>query len=261
MTVRVALVTGASSGIGYATALAFARAGYHVIATARRVERLAQLEAAVQALPAPHGDMLTLACDVQNADDVQNAVTQALARFGGLHVLVANAGVGQRGALVDAAWGDIETLLRTNIDGVLHSVRAAAPAMRAGGGGHIIIISSVVYNMVTPYTAAYAASKAFVSSIAAALRLELAADHIAVSDVLVGRTTSEFNQRRLGHSGYSERAARLPRMSAEYVAERLVRASSGRGGRFALRFFDRLIVLGNLLLPGLIGRLAMRQYK
>jgi NADP-dependent 3-hydroxy acid dehydrogenase YdfG len=262
MTPRVVFITGASSGIGYATALAFARQGWNVIATARRPDRLLQLEQAVDALSTPHGALLPVAADVQNWDDVNDAVREGVVRFGRLDALVANAGIGQRGSVVDSQWSDIETLLRTNIDGVLHSVRAAVPEMRKVGKGHVVIISSVVYNMTTPYTAAYAASKAFVSSIASALRFELEADHIGVTDLLVGRTESEFNERRLGQAGYGAQASgRLPRMRAEQVAAAVVRACDGKGGRYALRLFDRLIVLGNMLVPSLIGRMAMRQYK
>lgn len=262
MTTRTVLVTGASSGIGYATALEFVKQGWNVIATARRVTKLAQLEQEVNALLAPHGDLLAVAADVQNAADVQSALQQGVTRFGRLDALVANAGIGQRGSIVDSKWEDIETLLRTNIDGVLHSVRAAVPEMRKVNGGHIVIISSVVYNMISPYAASYAASKAFVSSIAAALSFELEADHIGVTDLLVGRTESEFNEKRLGQAGYGQKASRgLPRMSPEQVAKAVVRACDSKGGRYPLRLFDRLIVLGNMLVPRIIGRLAMRQYK
>ncbi len=259
---QVVLITGASSGIGYAAALAFVRHGANVVATARRLERLQQLAAAVDALPAPHGDLLTVQADVSRSDDMQRAVQQGVERFGRLDVLVANAGVGQRGAIADAEWEHLETLLRTNIDGVYHSVRAAVPQMRTSGGGHIVIVSSIVFNLVSPYAATYAASKAFVSSIAASLRLELEPEHIRVTDLLVGRTETEFNQNRLGEPGYSALMSRLPVMQVDYVAERIVRAVASRNNsRFTLRLFDRLVVLGNLLIPNVIGRRALRQYK
>jgi short-subunit dehydrogenase len=258
-TTRVALITGASSGIGYAAALAFAREGMHVIATARRAERLADLEQAVTALPPGHGEILTVTADVTDAAAMREAVRQGVERFGRLDVLVANAGIGHRGAIADAEWNDLETLLRTNIDGVLHSVRAAVPAMRQTGGGHVITISSIVYNLVSPYAAAYAASKAFVSSLAASLRLELDEEHIRVTDVLVGRTQTEFNTSRLGAGKRSTES--LPTMTAERVAEAIVRASHGRSRRVVLRLLDRLVIWGNILIPGFIGRMAKRQYK
>src|SRR5687767_9628313 len=103
-TSQVVLITGASAGIGYATALALARRGSHVIATARRAERLAALADAINVLPEPHGDILTITADVTDADAMQRAVMQGMERFGRLDVLVANAGLGQRGPLADAPW-------------------------------------------------------------------------------------------------------------------------------------------------------------
>lgn len=251
------LITGASSGIGYATALAFARAGWNVTGTARRLDRLDALAAAVDALP---GDFLPVAADVRDSDALESAVHATVERFGGLDVLVANAGVGQRGSIVDSDWGDIETLLRTNIDGVLHSVRAAVPVMRTGGrGGHVILVSSVVYNMTSPYAAAYAASKAFVSSIGRSLRLELEEDGIRVTDMLIGRTATEFNEKRLGKAGRT--GGGIPTMTPEEVAHAILKAVGTRRKAVALRLFDRLLLIGNLIIPTFIGRRAMRQYR
>ncbi len=255
---QLVFITGVSSGIGRAAALAFARRGAHVAGVARRAERLAELQAEIHTLPLPHGDFLGITADVTSAEAMNAAVAQAVERFGRLDVLVANAGIGQRGAIADSEWSDIETVMRTNIDGVLHSIRAAVPAMRQGGG-QIIIISSVVYNLVSPYAATYAASKAFVSSLTNSLRLELEADHIAVTDVLVGRTHTEFNEKRLGEGKRTGQG--VPTMSAEQVAQAIVHAAERRPKRVILRFFDRLIVWGNILAPGILGWLAKRQYK
>lgn len=256
---RVAFITGVSSGIGQATALAFAREGVHVVGTARRTERLQTLEAAINALPQPRGDFLGITADVTDADAMQTAVAAAVERFGRLDILVANAGVGQRGALADANWSHIETVLRTNIDGVLHSVRAGVPAMRQTGGGHIFTISSVMYNLTSPYAATYAASKAAVTSLSRSLRLELQPDNIRVTDVLVGRTQTEFNDRRLGEGKRTGRG--VPTMPPERVAEAIVRATGHNRATLTLRLFDRLIVWGSILAPGLLGWLALRQYK
>jgi short-subunit dehydrogenase len=256
---RVAFITGASSGIGRATALAFARQGTHVVGVARRSERLVELEVQINALPSPHGDFLGIVSDVTNAASMNAAVEQAIERFGRLDILVANAGLGQRGAVADAEWKHLETLLRTNIDGVLHSIRAAVPAMRKNGGGYIITVSSVVYNLTSPYAATYAASKAFVTSLANSLRLELEDENIFVTDVLVGRTETEFNEKRLGAG--KRVGESIPTMSAETVAEAIVKATINHKKTVILRFFDRLIIWGNIFVPGIIGRIAKRQYK
>lgn len=257
----VVLVTGASSGIGYATALAFARDGYDVVGTARRGDRLEKLKAQVDALDGDHGDLLPVIADVSNPETLQAAVDQALTLFGRLDILIANAGVGHRGEVVGSAWPDVEELLRTNIDGVLHSIRVAVPAIRQGGnGGQIVLVSSIVYNMVAPYFAIYAASKAFVSSIGRSLRLELEPDGIRVTDMLIGRTQSEFSDKRLGQGGRASKS-RLPVMSADQVAEAIIKAIKQERKAVAVRWVDRTILLANWLVPGFIGRRAMRQYK
>jgi short-subunit dehydrogenase len=257
-TSQVALITGASSGIGYATALAFAKRGTHVVATARRAERLSALADAANALPAPHGEVLPIAADVTDAAAMNQAVAQAVEKFGRLDIVIANAGLGQRGAFSDAPWDDLEVVLRTNIDGVLHSVRAAVPAMRKSGGGQIVIISSVAGQIAMPYKVIYGASKAFVSSLAKSLRVELESDHIGVTDMLVGRTDTEFNA---NNRGAARTVNNLPVMSAEQVAESILKAVDRKQQTVVLRLFDRLILLGNTLAPWLIARLAKRQYK
>ncbi len=261
LTGKVVLITGASSGIGAAVAVAFAQRGVNVVATARDAKRLGDLQSQIAALPTPHGDLLTISADVRAAMAMQHTVAETIARFGRLDILIANAGIGQRGSLIDTSWDDLDAVLRTNIDGVLHSVRAAVPAMRAHGGGHIVVVSSVVANMITPYTAIYSASKAAVSSLARALRYELEADHIGVSDILVGRTATAFNERRLGASGYAGRAPRLPIMTPEFVADGIVRAVEHNQATVTLRWFDRLIVWAAALLPYMIARQAAKQYK
>lgn len=259
---KAVFITGVSSGIGRALALEFARQGTQVAGIARREDRLAALEVEIKAID---GEFLGIQADVTDAEAVRAAVDQAAGHFGRLDILVANAGLGQRGAITEAEWQDIETVLRTNIDGVYHSIRAAVPHLRKSSDGHIIIISSVVFNLVAPYTATYAASKAFVSSLARSLRFEI--DPIAVTDVLVGRTETEFNDKRLGvgkRSNSGGKVLRLvPVMTVERVAQAVVRAASAprKPKRVVVRLFDRLLIWANVLVPELIGRLARRQYR
>lgn len=253
----VVLVTGASSGIGYAAALALARAGYDVVGTARSEEKLNALQSEVQSLPEDSGGFLPVVADVRDPEAMRSAVAACIDYFGALDVLIANAGLGQRGAVIEAPWGDLETLLRTNIDGVLHSIRVAVPQMAKGG--QVIVISSIVANMTSPYAATYAASKAFVSSLVRSLRLELSELDIQVTEMLFGRVATAFNENRLGKGG---RTGRFPGpMTMETAGDAIVKAVQRRPKRIAMRWIDRLILLGNVLIPGIIGRMAARQYK
>jgi len=253
---KVVFITGASSGIGRATALACAKAGFKVAGTGRRQAKLDQLVQEIQPLA---GDFLALVGDVSNSDDMQEAVAQTLERFGRINVLVANAGVGHRGAWVDSEWDEMETLLRTNMDGVLHSIRACVPPMREAGQGHVIIISSVASTLVSPYAAIYAASKAFVHSISRSLRIELENDNIPVTEFIIGRTETEFNEKRLGEG--ARKPSSLPTMHPSEVADAIIANIERPRETVILPLFYRLIVLGNRLIPGIMGQLAKRQYR
>src|SRR4051812_46369676 len=105
---RVILITGASSGIGYETALAFARHGDKVAATGRRLDRLEKLAAEAKNLPS-RGEIQPYAADVTNPADMQRVVDDLMQRWGRLDVVVVNAGLGQRGSVVESSWEDLET--------------------------------------------------------------------------------------------------------------------------------------------------------
>ncbi|MFW5709062.1 MAG: SDR family NAD(P)-dependent oxidoreductase [Chloroflexota bacterium] len=256
----VVLITGASSGIGYAAALELVRLGCHVVAVARRADRLQELTDACTALPASRGACLTIVGDVQDKDAMQAAVAQAIEAFGRLNVVIANAGVGHRGALVDADWSDVSTVLQTNIDGVLHTIRAGVPAMRnTQGHRQVIIVSSITYNMTAPFAAVYAASKAFVSSIARSLTLELTAENIRVSQLLLGRVQTEFDERRLGAGRRS--GSFPPAMPVDRAVQAVIRLIDKPRSSLVVRWIDRVILIGNLLVPNVVGRRAWKQYR
>jgi len=256
MTERIVLITGASAGIGYETALAFARLGDRVAATGRRADRLDALVAAAKGLP---GEILPIVADVTHGEAMADAVAQIAAKWGRLDVLIANAGIGQRGPIVESNWDDLDVVLRTNIDGVLHTVRAAVPLMRRGSGGTIIMISSVVSYAPGAYSGVYAASKSAVNTIARALRTELTRDPIWVTNVILGQTHSEFALTRRGTPG--KVASRLPTMTADFVASRIVALSSRRRREVILRPIDRLIVFAGVFFPWIMDRILERVYR
>ena len=254
---RTLLITGATSGIGRAAALLFAALGDNVGAVGRSTERL---QAVCE--QAEHDDLkgqiLPLEADVTDAEAMQRAAALTVAEFNRLDVVVACAGVGHRGPLADADWADIETTLRTNIDGVLHTVRAAIPALRASGGGHIVLISSIVGPVPAPYAAAYSASKAAVDAFGRSLRAELRADHIHVSVLWVGQVHTEFAKNRLGQPG--KVASRWPTMTPEYVAGGIVRALERKPRAKTLRLLDSALVWLGRTLPWVTDRLFARIY-
>lgn len=249
------LITGGTSGIGRATAKLMVSLGYDVAVTGRRAERLAELADECENLP---GQLLTFEADVQDADAMRRAAAETLAQFNRLDVLVANAGVGHRGKFIDSDWDDIETVLRTNIDGVLHSIRACVPPMRASKGGRIITISSVLGPVPAPGAAAYSASKAAMDSFAQALRVELAPDNIFVTNIIVGQTHTEFAKKRLGHSG--KVASKFPTMMPEKVAGQIVRALEHKKRTIILRWIDRVFVLAGKFMPRIMDRVLARVY-
>ena len=254
---RVVLVTGATSGIGRATALLFCALGDRVVAVGRRDDRLASLRAQAEADDLP-GVILPVQADVTDAAAMRRAVALTLAEFNRLDVLVANAGIGHRGAIVESDWSDLETVLRTNIDGVIHSIRAAVPAMRAGDGGHIVLISSILGPVPGPYASVYSASKAAVDALGRALRAELRPDGIHVTVLWVGQTRTEFADRRLGQPGRV--ATRWPSMSPEQVAGAVARALEHKPRTMTVRWIDSLFMWAGRWFPGVVDRLLARVY-
>ncbi len=254
---KAIMITGGSSGIGRAAAKLFAALGHDVAVTARRVELLEALKQECEEAGFS-GTILPLAADVTDAAAMRRAVALALATFNRLDVLVANAGVGHRGALVDAAASDIEAVLRTNIDGVIHSVRAAVPALRASGGGQIVLISSILGPVPAPYASLYSASKAAVDALGRALRGELRPDGIRVSVLWVGQTETEFAEKRRGTAGRV--ASRWPTMTPQQVAGGIALALERKPRTMTLRWIDRLVLWGGRWFPALTDRILARVY-
>ena len=185
---RRALVTGASSGIGAATACLLAGQGYRVALLARREE---PLQALVRGLPRPD-EHLALACDVADAQAVRQACARVASAFGALDLLVNNAGSGYRARVEELEPALVRRLLDTNVLGVLLCCREALPLLRRGRASVVVNVASVVGRRGIPGQAAYAASKAAVCSIGEALRLEWAQEGIAVCTLDPALTATGF---------------------------------------------------------------------
>lgn len=174
---QVAFVTGASSGIGEATAFALARAGAKVALAARRKDRLGNLK---KRITDQGGEAIILQADVTDPAAVQAAVKQTIKKWGKLDILVNNAGVMLLSFMDKLKLEEWSRMIDVNVKGVLHGIAAALPAMREQRRGHIINISSDAAIKVFPGSAVYSGTKAAVNWISEGLRFELAREKVPV---------------------------------------------------------------------------------
>lgn len=184
------LVTGASSGIGEATALAFASRGARLALCARRLDRLEAVAERCRAAGA--AAVAVRRVDVSRRGEATAFVAGALDEFGRADVLVNNAGQGWRGRLVDMPPEAVEGLVATNLLGLVWTTRAVLPAMLDAGSGVIVNVASVVGFRAVPYSALYSATKHAVAGLSHALRGELSGTGVKVTVVYPGTTDTEF---------------------------------------------------------------------
>ncbi|MBU6246710.1 MAG: SDR family NAD(P)-dependent oxidoreductase [Xanthomonadaceae bacterium] len=193
---KVALVTGASSGIGEATAIALAEEGARVAVTARRRERLDKLAATLAGLGA---EPLVLAADLADEATAQRVVREAEAHYGRLDVLVNNAGVMYLEPVAEADLGRWRHMMELNVLGLIAATQAALPGMTARGDGHIVNVSSTAGRIANPNAAAYSATKFGVVAFSEALRREVCAHGIRVTVIEPGVVETELRD-HIGHA-------------------------------------------------------------
>ena len=186
---KVALVTGASSGIGEATALVLARAGARVAIAARRRERLDGVARRIVDL---RSESLVLEADVAKVRDAESVVEKTVARWGRLDVLVNNAGVMLLSPVDRARIEDWQRMLDLNLLGLMVVTRAALPHMRRQKDGHVVNISSTAGRVANPDASVYAATKFGVGAFSEALRREVYRDGIRVTVVEPGAVATEL---------------------------------------------------------------------
>lgn len=166
----VVVITGASSGIGRATAHAFAKEGASLVLGARDEDAL---QAVVVECEVRGAQAIAVPADVSKERDVKELASRALTTFGRIDVWINNAAVSAFGRIEDMPTADIERVLHTNLFGSVYGARLVLPAFREQGGGVLIFVSSIVGAIGQPYTSAYAASKWAVRGLAASLRMEV----------------------------------------------------------------------------------------
>ena len=254
------LLTGASSGIGAATAAELARKGYEVHGTSRRPEAAAERETEVR----------WVGMDVCDDASVEKAVAEVLSRVQRLDAVVCNAGFGIFGSVEEVPLEKARAQIETNFFGVLRVVRAVLPHLRIGEHGRIVLIGSLAGRAPIPFQAHYSASKAAVDALALALRNELHWSGVWVSLVEPGDIDTPFNDVMDWGEGegspYGERRARAERVireslpkapGPEVVARAVLRALTATPPRvrYTVGAESRLVPLMRRLLP---DRLALR---
>ena len=185
---KVALVTGASSGIGEATAFALARAGATVAVSARRADRLVDL---VKRIELAGGKALALPGDMTVEQEALKAVEDTVAKLGRIDILINSAGVMQAGGIEGCDLDEYRRVIDINLLATVYTCSAAVKHMRAQGSGDIITISSLAGRKGGPMTNAYSASKHAVNSMTDAMRQELGGHNIRVCTLMPGATTTE----------------------------------------------------------------------
>ncbi|MCE5259149.1 MAG: SDR family oxidoreductase [Chloroflexi bacterium] len=183
---KVVVITGASSGIGAATARLLAAQGCRLVLAARSVRKL-------EVLAAELGEQtLVVPCDVGRRDDSPAMAAAALARYGRIDALFANAGLYLAGQFAEGSPEAYAKLIDTNVSGVMRSIHAVLPAMRAQQSGDIIITSSISGHVDIPWEPVYSASKHAVQGLAHTLRRQLMGDNIRVGSIAPGMVANEL---------------------------------------------------------------------
>jgi NAD(P)-dependent dehydrogenase (short-subunit alcohol dehydrogenase family) len=188
------LITGCSSGLGRALAEAVIGAGHNAVVTARNVTSVADLS------DASPERVLAIALDVTKPEQVASAVQQAEQRFGGVDVLVNNAGYGYRSAVEEGDDADIRALFETHFFGTVAMIKAVLPGMRGRRSGAVVNISSIGAQLAAVGSGYYAAAKAAIEGLSGALRGELAPLGISVTVVEPGAFRTDFAGRSLAQS-------------------------------------------------------------
>ncbi len=219
---QVVFITGASSGLGAAMALEFAGQGARLALAARRVDRLAKVKEKIEALGRP---VIAVTCDVTDRAQLDAAVAKAVEAFGGIDVVVANAGFGVSGMMTRLETDHYRRQFETNVFGVIDTVYATLPHLRESKG-RLALISSVMGRVGLPVSAPYCASKFAVTGFAESIYYDLADVGVSVIGINPGVVASEIRtlNNRGEHTGRPDPVSSRIVMPTEKAARKMVGA-------------------------------------
>jgi NADP-dependent 3-hydroxy acid dehydrogenase YdfG len=205
---KVVVITGASSGIGEATAMVLAAQGARVVLGARRKDRL---EGLVSRIKAAGGEAVYMVTDIKNRDDLVKLVNLACKEYGHLDVIVNNAGIARLSRIDDIQVADWEEMIDVNIKGTLYGMAAALPVFKKQGAGHIINIISTAGIKIVPLQGVYAGTKNAVRTIAEALRQESGGQYrvTGISPGFVNTELTDHIQDEAARAAIRERIAKI----------------------------------------------------
>lgn len=258
----VAAITGAGGGIGTATALELARAGYRLALSDVDEASLADLAAAL----CVHGfEVTTRSVDVGDPEALDAWAAAIIADFGRVDVLINNAGVTTWGRYAEQSTRDIDWVMDINTRGVMHGCRAFLPALRRSPRGHIVNVSSMIALFAGPLQTTYTASKWAILGFSKALRLELKPEGIGVSCIVPGVTATPFisESRTYDADGTATMGSLMRRygMAPERVAKRIARAIVRNHGQVHVGLDCHAVALMQRFLPGLLPWCVSRIYR
>ncbi len=221
---RVALVTGASSGIGEATARALARSGAKVALAARRIERL---EALAASITQEGGEALPLRADVSREGDIRAALDQIATKWSRLDIVVNNAGVMLLAPVAESSFDDWRKMVELNLLGAMMVTKLALPFFQRAGGGHIVNVASVAGRVANPSAGAYAATKFGLVAFSESVRREVYKDKVRVTVIEPGIVETELAD-HITHAGMkaslTERVAALEPLQSDDIANAVLYA-------------------------------------
>lgn len=255
---KVVWITGASSGIGEALALALAEAGAYVVISARRAEKLAE----VKAQAADPERIKVLPLDLGKLDTLDGAAEEALAWRGHLDGLVNNAGISQRARALEADIAVVERIMRINFLAPVALTRAVVPSMVTRGQGRIVNVSSVAGYVATPMRSTYSASKGALQNYFNALRAELHGSGVSVTNICPGYVATSISANALTHDGSPKQtndADVLAGISPEACANKIISQGLVKGRREVYVGGKEIMAIYlQRFFPGLVARFIHR---
>jgi short-subunit dehydrogenase len=243
---KVALITGASMGIGEAIARVFAAEGARLALAARSKDKL---ESVAVSLPA---GALAVPADMTRPEEVRAMIARTVDHFGRIDILVNNAAVGMYASVADMRPDQVERLWATNWMGPVHAIQAVVPHMRRQGGGTIVNVSSVAGKVAFPWMATYCATKFALNALSTSLRMELRPDKIHVLIVCPGRVKTPFTEN--AYKDFATRPLYPGGIAPERVARAVLRGVHRGKREIVVPADNRILGWLRSLFPGMVDR-------